>query len=98
MALYVGEEHSMGALRIILSLALAVTLAGCYFYAGPNGIGSGIGRPPNYGYGGGYNNQPYNGNGGGYYGRPYRNYGYGGGYYGQPEYGGGYYGGGYSGG
>ena len=69
----------MRTMRIILSLVLAGSLAGCYVYAGPTGFGSGFGRPF-YGYGGGYYNQPSYGYGSGYYNRP--NYGYGGGYYG----------------
>jgi hypothetical protein len=65
--------------RMLIALAylvLAGSLAGCYAYIGPSGIGAGIG-------------QPYYGYGGGYYSRPYHSYGYGGGYYGG-GYGGGY--------
>ena len=48
----------------LASLAIAVTLSGCYVYGGPYGFGGGVG-PPYYASGGGYYAQPYYG---GYYG------------------------------
>jgi hypothetical protein len=75
-------------LSILASLVLAGSLAGCYVYGGPYGVGGGFGQPY-YGGGGGYYSQPYYGYGGGYYARPYHGYGYGGGYY-RGGYGGGY--------